>query len=144
MPLCAVEGTIGAGGAVFSKSRNQSPANPGALGRRFLLVGDTAICKLHKKPTPSVILNGDPHTKVQGVPVAYIGSQTSCGHPLVVYPLPWSLLLGAGLLIAGTTSKDSGAEDDDVYDGPDSDINNAVFDDDEQVVDPLPVSVIQG
>lgn len=83
MPQAAVTGAIGAGGAVF----NIASQTLGDLrGHRFLTVGDMALCPGHKKPTPSIILTGLPEFTFAGKQTAFVGSATSCGHPIASSP----------------------------------------------------------
>ena len=82
MPLVAVTGAVGAGGAIFAAS-DASPANPVIAGCKCVKVGDTAICPGHIIPIPSTIISGSSNFFVNGTPVAIVGSPTSCGHPLI-------------------------------------------------------------
>lgn len=105
MPLVAVVGAQGAGGAVFSVSQGRLPSSPVVGGKVVLLVGDVAICPGHKTPTPSIITVGNPFFRVGAKHVAFVGSPTSCGHPLISSPT--TLVIGAALGLLSLLSSGS-------------------------------------
>ena len=80
MPLICTDGATNAGGAVFHPLVNPGPSNPRFNGGQCILVGDTAYCPAHG--TNTTVTAGSLTVTVVGVPVALIGSPTSCGHPM--------------------------------------------------------------
>lgn len=86
----AVTGALGAGGALFTPG--STPATAAAIaatnftvdGLPVILVGDVALCP--EDDEESIILTGSLVVTVGGIPVAVVGSQTSCGHPIVSSP----------------------------------------------------------
>lgn len=88
--LVATEGALGAGGALFTSG--STPATAAATvatnftvdGLPVILVGDVALCP--EDDEESVILTGSLVVTVGGIPIAVVGSQTSCGHPIVSSP----------------------------------------------------------
>lgn len=86
MPILAVDGAVGAGGAVYTSTGIGGGTTPDLRGKKFLLVGDWAMCPGHSSPQKSTIVSGDTKMKIKGIAVAIVGSATDCGHPIASSP----------------------------------------------------------
>jgi len=82
-PMLVATGLAKIAGGAFSDTYDSS--RPVINGMHVLLVGDTTICSAHIFPiTTTIVTTGSSLTmNVRGIPIARVGNETSCGHPIL-------------------------------------------------------------
>ena len=103
MPLAAVLTSQNTGGGIYATSTDPLAA-PKVNGLSMLRVGDQCTCPGSSGAGPggygnhpvdqlgnrqamvSVILDGSTRVSIGGIPVAQMGSNTTCGHPISLIP----------------------------------------------------------